>query len=67
MDQKINEIPYEYDIKIIDAFGKVRNDRKGVVLEIKYRGQLFRFMPTYKDLAKMYELLAEVEEWNKSL
>lgn len=52
-------------IKIDDVWGKERQDRKGVVVEIKNRDQTFKWMPTYKELSKIYLLLAEVEVLNQ--
>jgi len=56
------------NIRIIEnAYGKVRGDRFGVVVEIFYKENCFKFMPTYKDLATIYALLAQVEAMNKNL
>ena len=53
------------EIKIIDVWGEKRNDRKGVVVEIENRNQVFKWMPTYNDLKKVEKLLKKVEILNK--
>jgi hypothetical protein len=52
-------------IEIKKVWGKVRQDRWGVVVRIENRGNIFEYMPTYKDLAQIYCKLVEVEELNK--
>jgi hypothetical protein len=53
------------EIKIIDVWGRERNDRKGVVVEITNKGQVFRWMPKYDDLDKIKKLLSKVEQLNE--
>ena len=56
----------EKKIYIGDAWGKFRNDRKGVIVELKDgSGNIFKYMPTYPDIDLINKLLIEVEELNK--
>ena len=57
----------ETTIDIQKAWGKDRQDRFGVMVNIENNGQVFKWMPTYKEIEKIKELLAEVEIKNKEL
>lgn len=56
----------EKRIYIGEVWGEHRNDRLGVIVEIRNRNHLFKFMPTYQDINKIRALLKEVEELNKN-
>jgi len=55
------------EIKIDKVWGKDRDDRWSVVVIIKNRDQVFKFMPTYPHVQKIMQLLKEVEILNKDL
>jgi len=57
----------KYDIKIEKIWSKLRNDSVWVVLKIEHNNNIFRFLPKYKDVAKIYILLIEAEKINKGL
>jgi len=47
------------------VWGKHRQDRWGVIVEITNRDQKFLYMPTYKHLDEIFILLKEVEKLNE--
>ena len=53
------------NIAIEKVWGKHNQDRWGVVVVIENKGHIFRFMPTYKEVAKMYNKLEEAERLNE--
>jgi len=53
------------EITIKKVWGKVRNDRWGVVVSIENRGMVFEWLPTYKHLEILTQKLKEVEIMNK--
>jgi len=53
------------NIELKKVWGKVRQDRWGVVVKIVNGDKTFEYMPTYKELAAMYMLLVECERLNK--
>jgi hypothetical protein len=53
-------------IYIGEAWGKARQDRQGVIVELEdSKGNVFRYIPTHEDVAKIVNLLEEVEILNK--
>ena len=72
----------ETEITIEPIWGKIRQDRKGVVVRFFYpninpkiyiketsanlSGQIFRWLPTYKQLEDIKKQLEEVEKQNAS-
>lgn len=52
-------------ITIKKVYGKVRQDRWGVVVAIEYKGNVFEWLPTYADLETLKTKLIEVEILNK--
>ena len=52
-------------IHIDKVWGKDRQDRVGVVVEIQNDDQVFKFMPTYKHLADIYTKLVLAETLNR--
>lgn len=57
----------ETSIKIEKIWGKVRQDRYGVVVTINNKEQVFKWLPTYEELARIYCLLVEAEAINKNI
>ena len=55
------------EIKIAKVWGKVRNDRWGVIVVIKNKGNTFLYMPTYPHVKEMLKKLEEVEILNAKL
>ena len=55
----------EVKFNIEKAWGKSSQDRFGVMVHIENHGRVFKWMPTYKDIVRLKELLAEVEIKNK--
>lgn len=72
----------ETEITIEPVWGKIRNDRKGVVVRFFYpkllekiyiketspalQGKVFRWLPTYQQLKEIKEKLEEVELINNN-
>ena len=52
-------------INITQVWGKERQDRYGVVVQIEHNGNIFKFMPTYKQLCEIHTKLILAEELNK--
>jgi len=55
------------EIKIEKIYGKVRNDRWGVIVEITNKDQVFKWLPTYKNVDELIKKLVEVELLNEEL
>lgn len=55
----------ETKIYIAKAWGKERQDRYGVIVDIENNGTSFKFMPTYEHIKQISELLEAVELLNK--
>jgi hypothetical protein len=54
-------------IYIAPAWGKFRNDRQGVIVELEdSKGNVFKYMPTYPDIDEINRLLNIVEIENKN-
>ena len=63
----MNEDIYGYSIDVEKVYGKFTNERYGVVLNIRYKDQKFKWLASYEDVAKLIVMLGKAETINQNL